>query len=380
VLSPVITRRHRVVGLACRSTESGGGVRTREAATTSAGIRSQSTCGGSGSGAGAKTYRVDTRLVRAEFVPDWGSLFRDEGTTAMVGFLHKMDRETTFPLSRVTCIILLFFSRCTDSSVCHSYLTVSKMKNSLRSKTFLTVATVALCAVQSLPAAVIDFSSDPDIAGSWDIHSQLGTPGTATWNAGDQDLDLLADDSGGHWSLLSPTGAERGADEGVTLDVTSLSASSSVDADWAHVGLTIAVEPAPALSSATGYSFWLRSESADGDINNGLWAYEVRDGANNVLFSSASSFIFAPVTLSIERSGNEYDFLVDGSWIYTSSATYTTLQNDSMVNYDIVFGSGQFATLSATVDNFGIIPEPGTYALLGGLFALGCVMLRRRQA
>jgi hypothetical protein len=30
------------------------------------------------------------------------------------------------------------------------------------------------------------------------------------------------------------------------------------------------------------------------------------------------------------------------------------------------------------VDDFGIIPEPGTYALLGGLFALSFVMVRRR--
>jgi hypothetical protein len=256
------------------------------------------------------------------------------------------------------------------------------MKTSVLSKTSLTVVMVALCAVQSLPAAVIDFSTDPDI-GSWDIHSQLGTPGTATWNAGDQDLDLLADDSGGHWSLLSPADATREANDAVSLDVTSLSASADISLDpvyapldWAHVGLTIAVEPAPALSSAKGYSFWLRSDN--GGINNGLWAYEVRDGANNMLFRSATSFAFVPVTLSIERSGAEYDFLVDGSSIYTSPGTYSEAQHDSMENYDIVFGSGNFATLNATVDNFGVIPEPGTYALLGGLFALGCVMLRRR--
>ena len=242
---------------------------------------------------------------------------------------------------------------------------------------------VALCAAQSLSAAVIDFSTDPDIAGSWDQHNQLNA-GTVNWNSVDEDLDLTAG-TPARWSLLSPADATREANDTVSLDVTSLSASGDINLDpvyapkdWAHVGLTIAVESAPAISSATGYSFWLRSESADGDINNGLWAYEVRDGANNMLFRSATSFTFVPVTLSIERSGAEYDFLVDGSSIYTSPGTYSEAQHDSMENYDIVFGSGSFATLNATVDNFGVIPEPGTYALLGGLFALGCVMLRRR--
>ena len=258
---------------------------------------------------------------------------------------------------------------------------LKNMKTSVLSKTSLTVVTAALCAAPSLSAAVIDFSTDPDIAGSWDQHNQLSA-GTVNWNSVDEDLDLTAG-TPARWSLLSPADATREANDAVSLDVTSLSASGDVNLnptfaplDWAHVGLTIAVESAPALSGATGYSFWLRSDN--GDINNDLWVYEVRDGANNMLFSSATSFTFAPVTLSIERSGAEYDFLVDGSSIFTSSATYTTLQNDSMVNYDIVFGSGSFATLNATVDNFGIIPEPGTYALLGGLFALGCVMLRRR--
>ena len=34
-----------------------------------------------------------------------------------------------------------------------------------------------------------------------------------------------------------------------------------------------------------------------------------------------------------------------------------------------------------SIDNFNMtaIPEPGTYALLGGLLALGHVMLRRRR-
>ncbi len=42
-------------------------------------------------------------------------------------------------------------------------------------------------------------------------------------------------------------------------------------------------------------------------------------------------------------------------------------------------GSGGVVSDSFNVDNITIVPEPGTYALLGGLLALGYVMVRRRR-
>jgi hypothetical protein len=44
------------------------------------------------------------------------------------------------------------------------------------------------------------------------------------------------------------------------------------------------------------------------------------------------------------------------------------------VDYTIDLGDGSADTLSLT-----IIPEPGTYALIGGMLALGYVMVRRRR-
>jgi hypothetical protein len=249
------------------------------------------------------------------------------------------------------------------------------MKTLIVSKTALTVATVAFGAALSLPAAVIDFSTDPDIAGSWDNHVQLGTAGTATWDEPNEDLDLAVA-TGDKWALLSPTGATRGADESITLDVTSVSASSSRTTDWTFVGLAISSTETPSFTADSMYTFRLASVGTN--INNGLWKYQVLDGTQAAIYESASSFSFGSLTMGIERNGDEYDFVANGSTLFTSSSTYTAAENDAMVNYHIAYGSGTFTTLDATVDNFGVIPEPGTYALLGGLFALSFVMVRRR--
>ncbi len=214
--------------------------------------------------------------------------------------------------------------------------------------------------LEEIPAYT-DFSTDPDITNSWDNHVQLGSAGTATWNLGDEDLDLLAPESPNYWNLLSRTDATRGADESVTMDVTSLSASSTRADDWTFVGLTISSTETPGFGDGTPlYTFRILGVGANIEPNTvpGRWQYNILDGANNSLFTSVSSFEFTPVTMGIRRNGDEYDFLVDGSTIFASSGTYTEAQNDAMVNYHIAWGSGTFTALNATVDNFGIGEPP----------------------
>ena len=74
--------------------------------------------------------------------------------------------------------------------------------------------------------------------------------------------------------------------------------------------------------------------------------------------------------------GSAYGFVtVAGTGSGTEPATSgTVLPSDgATVAYNSLFSGTQTAGGS-----IGVIPEPSSYALLGGLFALTCVMLRRR--
>lgn len=62
-----------------------------------------------------------------------------------------------------------------------------------------------------------------------------------------------------------------------------------------------------------------------------------------------------------------------------SIRTFTTSSPVSTIDSLVIFQGNDQANLTFDNFNVSVIPEPGTYALLGGLAALGIVMLRRRR-
>lgn len=253
----------------------------------------------------------------------------------------------------------------------------STIKPSTITSTLVAVFYLSTFTVQS---AVTAYETDPDIAGSWDNNSYLGGTGTVTWNATDEDLDLAVS-TGTSWSVLSETGATRAVDDTVTLEIKEVSASSTFNSDFALVGITLSSTTIPTLQDGTPhYTFSLRGILGTASQD---WFYQILDGKNPVNVLHASANFPAPsstTTLSIERNGDEYDFLANGSVIYTSAGSYTPAENDSMTNYHMAYASGTFATLNATVDNFGTIPipEPSSSALLG-LSGLALILRRNRH-
>ena len=204
-----------------------------------------------------------------------------------------------------------------------------------------------------------DFSSDPDIAGDWDNHIYYKRAGTATWNSGDEDLDLAAGGNGadGEWYLLSRTGATRTADESVTLDVTSLSASTTFGSDWTFFGLAISSNAAPNLLGDTSPIYTFRLASLGANINAGLWVYQVIEHGGALVYNAPTTNSFTPVTMEIRRNGDEYDFLADDVVLYTTSGDYSAAEHDSMTNYHIGHGAGTFTTNDASADNFGVVVD-----------------------
>ena len=266
------------------------------------------------------------------------------------------------------------------------------MKTLIVSKTALTVATVAFGAALSLPAAVIDFSTDPNIASDWTEHLYYA-PGlqdkvAATWSATDEDLDLVstagasADNS--IIGLYSNSDHTRSATESVTMTVKALAKTTT--SGWGFLGLMIAADPlVHNYTAGTTDSYTLRMNALIDNKFQFMVGRTVADGGTWALHTGDSQTFSLddPYVLDIVRNGaGEYEFLANNIPLYTTTAAitgndfYSAAAKDLLVNYQIVFGGD--SPMTATVDNFGVIPEPGTYALLGGLFALSFVMVRRR--
>lgn len=118
----------------------------------------------------------------------------------------------------------------------------------------------------------------------------------------------------------------------------------------------------------SGWRYMVRREVGDPVVNG----FDLYVSPSNVTVPTPSS----PLTLDIVRNGANYDFMANGTTLYTASY-YSSTAHDSMQNYLLTWGSGLNVTsLTGTIDNFGVIPEPSA-ALLGGIGAL--LLLRRRR-
>jgi hypothetical protein len=261
------------------------------------------------------------------------------------------------------------------------------MKTLIVSKTALTVATVAFGAALSLPAAVIDFSTDPNLVGDWTEYVAFETDKVAaTWKPTDQDLGFVSTAEGGASSSvigLYSNGSSRSTTESVTMTVNALDRTAG---GWGFVGLMISAAPQAhnyIFGTTDSYTLRMNAGTNDGTFQFAVWR-TVADGVPYDLFTGTSQTFSGSYVLDIERNGaGEYEFFANDALLYTTTAAttgadfYDATAKDSLLNYQIVIGSD--GAMTATVDNFGVIPEPGTYALLGGLFALSFVMVRRRR-
>ena len=101
----------------------------------------------------------------------------------------------------------------------------------------------------------------------------------------------------------------------------------------------------------------------------------------------SSDFVLQGLTLSKWDDGvDAYDYMVLNTTTDTVTASATGGGDVSLVDLGIsigdgdvlvvAFNSGDFQFDQFTVD---VVPEPSAYALIGGLLALGSVMLRRRR-
>jgi hypothetical protein len=259
----------------------------------------------------------------------------------------------------------------------------------MKKKLLLTIMAIIAMAVVTAEAGLDDFSTDPSIGSEWTQYvTYVADAVTTTWNSTDQDLDLVKDAAGESMiGLYRTDDHERSAMDPMTLTVKDLSRGAGASGSWAVVGLMISAvaEPDYVSSGADSYTFRMDQNGAGaqpdgGGVSSYIFqiARTLADGAGRYLYTSPSAITFSdPVKLDIVRVGDDYQFLADGVLLYTSGDAagdfYDTAAKDSLVNYGIVVGSD--VVMTATVDNFGVVPEPATMALL----AFGGLLLRRRK-
>ena len=244
------------------------------------------------------------------------------------------------------------------------------MKKRTQTETLLTLVMAGIIAAPALDAATTfdDFSSDPNIAGDWTQYSYFSSENTTpVWNITDEDLDL--DGGGGAVLGLYRTGDTRLASDPVTMTVVAFNVTNG---GWHQVGLKISSNPADRLlDSNSRYEWAIRWES-------GTYKLRVRKdvgtGSFDLFNEDLGDSFAGPVKLDIARVGDNYQFLANDVLKFTGT-TYSSSVHDTFVNYQLTKGGDGVGT--ATIDDFGVVPEPSTTALLG-LGGLALILRRRR--
>jgi hypothetical protein len=135
-------------------------------------------------------------------------------------------------------------------------------------------------------------------------------------------------------------------------------------------------------TTAAGLTF--ASGSTVGGTNDTVFAYNAAQNFGQIVVSGNASFSNTDAGLG---AGSAFALvLFDG----VTTASYTTVGGQAFgfhtdaswtinANNAGTFGFGnQLNSLNGIGSTGTVVPEPSSYALLGGLLALGCVMLRRR--
>ena len=251
------------------------------------------------------------------------------------------------------------------------------------SKSMAVLAAVGALMAASAQAAILydDFSTDPDIAGAWTQYSYFGGTATAIWNSGDEDLDLSkANGNGG--AAWYRTGATRSATAPVTLTVRNV--SGTTDGSFGWVGLMITAVQQQWYTTGRGDSYTICLEQPDRSLTDFRFMVmrTYADGTGNfVLYRSPVFPASGDYKFDIVRNGDHYEFKANNALIYTTASPaagdfYDTAARDSMIYYQVAMVSSYATT--ATIDNFGVIPEPSAVAVMaiGGLL----MAVRRRLA
>ena len=175
---------------------------------------------------------------------------------------------------------------------------------------------------------------------------------TATWNEGNQNIDLVSTGENGV-KLLYKKNTIRNDSEGVTTTFSNVDITPVGGNVWGVAGVLLSSQQTLDLFDAVpAYAFCLQGDiGADGEAS---YYYKVNSAANQQLYRYDIDTLPETIKLDIVQDDSEYVFLVNGEEIFRD----TTYASESMSYFSTYWGGGANSTgaiceLSAQVDDFG---------------------------
>ncbi len=109
------------------------------------------------------------------------------------------------------------------------------------------------------------------------------------------------------------------------------------------------------------------------------------DGVSVLNSNSFDNIDGSALNESIYVDVANYDVNTNGTTITLIDTEFSSWDQDDFANLQVLNGTGNFVFTAdgfgtvLTLENITVVPEPSSFALLGGFLALGSVMLRRRR-
>ncbi|HSH93989.1 MAG TPA: PEP-CTERM sorting domain-containing protein [Roseimicrobium sp.] len=253
----------------------------------------------------------------------------------------------------------------------------------------LLLALTAAAVSTPLNAATVTFDSASDLSTNFTAASNTGT--AVAWNAGNGGTAVKYDTG---ISALIFNSAAASTSYTIKADVNFLPNGGAYTSGGSGFGLGFFTN----IGTNNGYAALLRftgTNTADfrlfegANASTGSLGTQINEATSTFTLASGtwSTSGFYTLSLDVVNNGTSISFtgsvLTTGGTSLGTFATYLDTTPSSVANTSVGlrFGVGAFDRLA--LDNFTLptsaIPEPSTYALLGGAGVLGLALLTRRQ-